>query len=219
MDERSNEDREQIEQARLYMYQLLQRGFAREPDEALFKVIHQEEACQQLVNMDLTLAEAWKDLLNANEEELPTLVTKEQEEFQRLFIGPGPLQAPPWESVYTSKEGNLFDRATLEVRAIYLEQGYQFTRYQHEPDDHLALELEFMAKMIEQWLQLEDEVERSISLHVQRDFLKQHLINWVPQFAQRIEKLSKSQFYQGFAHLLQQFLIIDLELLQREKEE
>lgn len=219
MNKRQNEEREQIEQARLYMYQLLQRGFAREPDEALFKIIRQEDACQQLVKMDSALAKAWEELLSADEEELPTWVTKEREEFQRLFIGPGPLQAPPWESVYTSKEANLFDRATLEVRAIYLEQGYQFSRYQHEPDDHLALELEFMAKMIEQWLQLEDEEERSISLHVQHDFLKQHLINWVPLFAQRIEKLSNSRFYQGLAHLLQQFLIIDLELLQREKEE
>ena len=75
-----------------------------------------------------------------NRELLPDL----RWDYTRLFIGPGHVLAPPWESVYRSRERLLFDQATLDVRQAYARFGLQAPRLNHEPDDHLGLELAFM---------------------------------------------------------------------------
>lgn len=64
---------------------------------------------------------------------------------QRLFGGAGPARANPFESVHRSEEGLKFDDQTIQVRAAYRELGLQAPRLNKEPDDHIGLELEFMA--------------------------------------------------------------------------
>lgn len=66
---------------------------------------------------------------------------------QRLFTGPGHLLAPPYESVHLNRSGLVFEEETLAVRAVYRRHGLQFERRQREPDDHVALELEFLATL------------------------------------------------------------------------
>ena len=65
--------------------------------------------------------------------------------YDRLFVGPGFLPAPPWESVYICGERLLFQKSTLAIRKEYLDMGLLPTRYPHVADDHLALELDYMA--------------------------------------------------------------------------
>ena len=66
-----------------------------------------------------------------------------------LFVGPGTPLAPPWESVCRHKdEALVFQKETLEVRAAYQELGLQVEKLHHEPDDHIAYELEFFAAAV-----------------------------------------------------------------------
>lgn len=64
--------------------------------------------------------------------------------YGRLFVGPGTIEAAPWESVYLDGDGTLFRPSTLEVRKAYVGQGFIPRNYPHVADDHIGLELDFM---------------------------------------------------------------------------
>jgi TorA maturation chaperone TorD len=58
----------------------------------------------------------------------------------------------PWASVYLSKERLIFDENTLAVRRFYRDWKLETVHYKKEPDDHIGLELEFMAILSERTL-------------------------------------------------------------------
>lgn len=127
-----------------------------------------------------------------------------QAEYTRLFIGPGPVVAPPWESVYFSPERLVFQRETYQVRACYARFGLQSANYNKEPDDHIALELSFVAYLAEMGLQAlraSDQERFHEALEVQRRFLKEHLLRWGPAWCSHVEETSNSAFYRGLALL------------------
>ena len=68
-------------------------------------------------------------------------------DFNRLFVGPGEMLAAPWESVYRSKTKLTFQESTLQVRELYERFGVQAPAMHREPDDHLGLELAFVATL------------------------------------------------------------------------
>lgn len=59
----------------------------------------------------------------------------------------GKVLAPPWGSVYMSEERLVFQKETLEVRNWYREFGLAAENLYREPDDHIALELGFLAHL------------------------------------------------------------------------
>jgi TorA maturation chaperone TorD len=146
-------------------------------------------------------------------------ISKEQEEYQRLFVGPGPLGAPPWESYYRSKEKLLFEKWTYQVRGYYHRFGLQSIKENNEPDDHLLLELEFMVYLSNLFLP-ENSNEKMIELiTTQITFVENHLFKWIPSFCNRIIQNTNSQLYLGAAMLLDDFLEFDLQSLRELKGE
>ena len=71
-----------------------------------------------------------------------------RDDYTRLFIGPGKVLAPPWESPYIQKERVIFQVDTLKVREWYQRYGLESIRKYKEPDDHIGLELAFTAHLI-----------------------------------------------------------------------
>lgn len=125
-------------------------------------------------------------------------------DYTRLFIGPGQVLAPPWESVYRSRDRVLFDQATLDVRQAYARFGLQAPRLNHEPDDHLGLELAFMFHLCHlgaQAAQDHDGAALEVILAAQRDFLGQHLLQWAPDCLALVTEHAHSDYYLGAAHL------------------
>lgn len=141
-------------------------------------------------------------------------LTAEQAEYRRLFIGPGPLAAPPWESFYLSKG----ERCIFEVRKAYSRHGIKFRMEDHEPDDHLLFELEYMIFLAEQCIhecgtgRLEEMMNETIR------FLEEHLLRWIPLFSKRLLNVTNSELYVGAALLLSDFISNDYETLVRESE-
>jgi TorA maturation chaperone TorD len=148
----------------------------------------------------------------------PEKVKKEQEEFQQLFIGPGPLGAPPWESFYRSKEHLLFEEWTYQVREAYHRFNLQSSKENNEPDDNLLLELEFMLVLIDQSMDAKDMSQLIYLVNHQIGFLQDHLTKWIPDFCARLIDQTKSQLYTGAAMLLDYFLKSDVETLFEIKE-
>ncbi len=125
-------------------------------------------------------------------------------DFNRLFVGPGEMLAPPWESVYRSKTKLTFQEPTLQVRALYEEFGVQAPALHREPDDHLALELAFLATLSERAIEAAargDGEQLGRCLRAQQEFLHDHLLAWAPGCLALVEAHAETDYYRGAARL------------------
>lgn len=113
------------------------------------------------------------------------------EAYQRLFIGPNPLLAPPWGSVYLDHENVIFGESTLDLRQWQAECGIQVELQQREPEDHIGLLL-----MQASWL-TENHPQLLAS------FLEQHLLPWSSRYLSLLAEHAGHPFYQGLALLTQ----------------
>jgi TorA maturation chaperone TorD len=125
-------------------------------------------------------------------------------DFNRLFVGPGEMLAAPWESVYRSKTKLTFQDSTLQVRAVYERFGLRAPAIHREPDDHLGLELAFVAMLSDQAARAaaEDDATRlTRCFEGQKDFLRDHLLAWAPACLALVEKHAETDYYRGAALL------------------
>ena len=175
---------------RSFVYTYLWRAFAADPDEALLTAVASDQAleeCAILAGEESRAAQEQRAL--ASTASAPDALEALKSDYTRLFIGPGKLPAPPWESVYVTGEDLLFQPSTLEVRDAYRKAGYQATGYPHEADDHLATELGFMealAKDSQAAYEAGDSEKLQLLLSQQTMFLAQHLNAWLPKFVERL---------------------------------
>ncbi|MEQ5111101.1 Tat proofreading chaperone DmsD [Providencia vermicola] len=117
------------------------------------------------------------------------------EAWQRLFIGPYALPAPPWGSVWLDKENIIFGDSTVELRQWMRSKGIEPATTQKEPEDHIGLIL-----MLAAWLAEQDR---------RNDFeelLAWHLLPWSAHFLDVFATQANSNFYRGLAMLTQETL-------------
>ena len=115
----------------------------------------------------------------------------------------------PFESVYTSAERLLMQEARDQVLAAYRAEGLAKIAEFREPEDHIAIELEFMAHLCQQTIEMLEKGNVAgglASLDHQKTFLEQHLLVWVPEFCQNLFRVSRSDFFRGLARLTQEHL-------------
>ena len=125
-------------------------------------------------------------------------------DFNRLFVGPGEMLAAPWESVYRSKTKLTFQEPTLQVRELYERFGVQAPAMHREPDDHLGLELAFVATLSDLAAQAAaagDTAQLARCFETQRDFLQDHLLAWAPTCLALVGKHAETDYYRGAALL------------------
>ena len=123
-------------------------------------------------------------------------------DFNRLFVGPGEMLAAPWESVYRSKTKLTFQEPTLQVRGLYERFGVQAPAIHREPDDHLGLELAFVATLSDRAVDAAgsgDAEQLATCFETQRDFLRDHLLAWAPACLTLVEKHAETDYYRGAA--------------------
>jgi putative dimethyl sulfoxide reductase chaperone len=138
-------------------------------------------------------------------------------DYASLFLGIGQRTISPCESVYRSAAGLLFQTAQLEVRKAYEKIGMAKSDEFHEPDDHLALELTFMAELCKMTQEaIEKDTERAgYYLGLQRDFLEMHLLPWIPDFSEDLMDAARTPFYRAMAYLLRGGIRVDNQLIER----
>jgi TorA maturation chaperone TorD len=141
---------------------------------------------------------------NQNGKITPETLLELKSDYIALFIGPGKMHAPVWESVYFSDEHLVFQERTLAVRYWYRRFGLESEHVNQEPDDHIALEFSFLARLSALALQAVEEqdaagVDRYMS--AQKHFFGEHLVQWGPTFAKLVIQHAKTDFYRGIGHL------------------
>ena len=94
---------------------------------------------------------------------------------------------------------------TLRVRMAYKASGYEPVLIHHVADDHIALELDFLASLADHAVDCavagNEDTAREY-LKTSKKFLNEHLGVWVSPFADDLERLSGSEFYAAAAQTL-----------------
>lgn len=131
------------------------------------------------------MRDAFHRLCAATDAPAPEVADWEREEFafNRLFVGPGELKAPPYASVYLDPEPTLMGETTMTVRGIYNAVGLVSPWKNTLPDDHLSLELDAAAAMA---ATLDRSWDDKLG-QLRAFFLQEHMLAWVPRFVRAVE--------------------------------
>mgnify|MGYP001624020361 CR=1 FL=1 len=124
----------------------------------------------------------WGVLGSSGQEESRVLCDLAGDYAYTFLMGEGAVH--PYESAYTSDKGLLMQDAFRDARRCYAEAGFSVSDASGEMDDHIALELEFMA--------------RRVHLH------------WVVRFADDAEARARTAFYRKAARLLADVVSSDI---------
>lgn len=125
--------------------------------------------------------------------------TNLQVEFGHLFLLP--VGVKPYESTYRSKEKLLMQESWVEVKKFYKKYGLKLENSYGHPEDHVAVELSFMAHVTGSG------TEKALEM----EFFNQHIIPWVPQLFLDLRDNQYADFFRSVAEY-------GLSFLDREKE-
>lgn len=177
-------------------------------DEDVFSESPLDGTCQEIQD-GLTLLQSWSETNRGgiSDEQYLDLQT----DYARLIIGPAQPLAPPWESVYFNEDHMIFQEQTVQVRNWYRRFGLEPEKLHQEPDDHVGLELSFLAYLAGLGLQAyeaQDEPKLLSSIQAQRQFISEHPVRWVPFWCARVEEYARSDFYRGLGRLIHGSLLV-----------
>jgi len=140
----------------------------------------------------------------------------------RLFRGINEKHSPPppYESVY--RDQRLCGKSRTEVCDFYCKLGVILPEAWKESPDYLGIEIDFMRLLCqsqeEAWMNHRfDKV--SEFLGVSMKFLEDHLLQWAPQFLERMSEMAELDFYKGLGRLTSGFLKYDLRLVEKQLKE
>ena len=209
-------------QGRQAVYSVFHRVYGREPDKELLDLLTSadtKETFQLFSEEEGDVFEKCGRFLGELQENRKeeNFLSELQTEYMRLFVGPTKLVAPPWESVYRSKQALLFQESTLAVRQFYKKFGMEPEALMRVPDDSLGLETAFMEILCEkanQALEQDDEKTLKHILDGQRIFLDSHLLVWIPKFLEKMEDTPSDLLYPQLTLVLDSFLKRDRALVQ-----
>jgi len=145
------------------------------------------------------------------------LVEHLNQEHSRLMSGPGMPPAPPYGSYYRSRDQRLFGVETAAVRQAYRQSGL-VPANEGMPADHIALELEFMAALADLTLKAAAQGfvgDAARLLTNQHRFLRDRLRPFGRDLADRLSESTTDPFFCGLAAVLDQYLVLDLDLMER----
>ncbi len=152
-----------------------------------------------------SLAVVINELLKQDSKQIKSLLA---EEYAKLFLGFGRLH--PSESSYRTDNGSIMQEFRDKVLETYKKAGVRKIDEYKEPEDHIAVELQFMAYLCRRTIEalnnggVIDEARKY--LEIQHDFLSEHLATWAPALAKDILKNAESDFYKEVANLTTEFI-------------
>ncbi len=208
----------EIMKQRENMYRFLSGLYKQEIDEEVFRYMKETEFPE---DGDAVIAEGYKQMKSFINSSLLDPVTDLAVDYARVFLGAGIAEtdqsAYPYESVYTSEYKLIMQEArdsmfhVLTGKDLGVKKGYDI------PEDHIFIQLEFMAffcKEIVGSVKGNDKDTAELLMSDQREFMKKHMLNWIPTFCEDVRKFALTDFYRGLAKVTNRFISMDMELLE-----
>ncbi len=84
------------------------------------------------------------------------------------------------------------------------------------PEDHLSFEFEFMAAQAGEQaraLHAGDTAAAASALRTQREFHRDHLLNWIDAYCDCLQSCAQTRFYRGVAKLTRGFVHMDEDMM------
>ncbi|OBZ07962.1 hypothetical protein A8L34_25390 [Bacillus sp. FJAT-27264] len=192
-------------ESRGLIYQMLVDFFGRKPSLSL---VAQWCSTRQM-NVAAEMTEGGRELkrylCSLEPGKLPQICRQETQEYTRLMNERAAREA--------ANRGRAKEFCNV-LSDVYASAGVVFKKCGEEADDHIAIELEFMAVMHERMLYNCFTVRSAMELlEIQETFLEEHLLRWTPKFCERLNSLTESKLYLGLSHMLEEFLPQDLQML------
>lgn len=185
---------------RSFLWNMVARGFAEEPDAAFLDILASKHAEQEVALLDDACSNELLSSFSALREFLAgdDAVEHLRAEYVRMFVGPGDLPVPVWENVMRRGGKALFGGGVLRVREAYRAAGFLPARYPNVADDFIGIECDFMAKLAGQAcegvrLGKSDETRKAISQSLV--FVQDHLSVWIPSLACSLRQVYGACFY------------------------
>ncbi len=221
----------QLAEARSRVYQLLASVYNLLPDAGFVKmVLHQDVRAlissaigdysasnlqQEELEQGMQALELFqKQVDKVNQELITRLGVDRTHLFRGLKRGYGP--PPPYECVYLG-EHSVMGEAAMQVKEMYSDSGYKPKLNGNEPPDYVGIELDFLRflcdKEAEAW-QADDRSKATDYRKKEYEFLRNHVVEWVPRFCKEALTHARESFYQGIARLTEGFVLMETERLQ-----
>ena len=113
--------------------------------------------------------------------------------------------ATPYESVFTSEEGLLFQDSYHEVYRLYRQNSVRKSPGYDFPDDHLSYLCEFQALLARRAV-------RSLEAN-DAECAREQVLSWFDDFEELALHLVKTRFYRGVLKMSKGFFLFDAEVL------
>lgn len=141
-------------------------------------------------------------------------------EYTRLFLGPG-RHISPHESVHYERDdgdwGKLWGASTVEVKKFVESLGLKYKETDTSIPDHISVELELMQKLVDRERQAwekNDEKEATHYQKIEKKFMVDHMIQWIPGFCDKVIVEAEFSFYREMARITQSFILFEKEELE-----
>lgn len=99
--------------------------------------------------------------------------------FCDLFVGPAPLAAPPWGSVYLEEEATLYGVSTMELKSFLSAHGISATSPDGGPEDHFGT-----LCLIAAWLTSQGRLD------LLNELLGEHILPWAFAYLEALRQAS-----------------------------
>ena len=202
--------------SRANMYALLSRVYRVEADQSLLDQLKSANYAANTGNKDVD--DGYRLLVKWLGQTWEHSLLDLAKDYVRAFIGytgDHASAAYPFESVYRSEKHLLMQESRDEVLACYRAAGLEKNETWREGEDHVALEFEYMSTMATRTADALRSADTKLAqdlLNDQSHFLQDHLIAWVPNFTQDVERCATTKFYRGFALVTRGYLECETEL-------
>ncbi len=103
-----------------------------------------------------------------------------------------------------------------DLRDVYGKKSWTLPEDFPKEEDHIAIECEFvthLCKGMRKTLLSLDAEESEANFNFQRDFINEHILNWVPHLCDEIKSETENEFYLGASKMTSGILDIEKELL------
>jgi TorA maturation chaperone TorD len=112
-------------------------------------------------------------------------------EYAAIYLT-GAYNASPCESFWLDDDHLHCQQPMFALREVYQAAGLAAPDWRKRPDDHLVLQLQYVAYMLRQ-----PRVDAVALAHM----MEAHLLRWLPDFAGRLAQRAELPFYAALAHL------------------
>ncbi|WP_080797375.1 TorD/DmsD family molecular chaperone [Arabiibacter massiliensis] len=146
-------------------------------------------------------------------------------DFTAAFAGTSSWEgryAVPYESVFTSDEGLLFQESYHEVYRLFRQQGVKRAEGLDYPDDHLTFICGFLAVLSRraiEALEAGDAAGAREQVELSQAVLRDHVLAWFDDFEELALRILKTRFYRGVLKMSKGFFLLDAEVLSEMGEE